>query len=63
MKKIIFGFMLGLLTIATIVYAEVKQQENVSDTSQESLSILSEQLRQIRATLNDHEQRLVAGGH
>lgn len=63
MKRFILGMMMGSFLTAGWVGAEVKQQENVVDTTPQSLSVLNDQLRQIRATLTDHEERLVAGGH
>lgn len=62
MKRFIFGFILGFLLACEFVNAEVKQQETIVDASPESLVTLNEQLRQIRETVKDHEQRLVAGG-
>ena len=64
MSKFIIGFLIGSLLVSGIVHAKMKQEENISNfTDDQSLATLNEQLRQIRATLDDHEQRLVAGGH
>jgi hypothetical protein len=61
-----FKFLVALLlffALATSAWAVVKQQETIPDASDASIVVLNEQLRQIRATLDDHENRLIAGGH
>ena len=52
--------MIVLILIASLLYAAVEYgQERIVDFKSEmSLVTLNEQIREIRATLNDHESRL-----
>lgn len=62
MKRFLVGVVVGSILATSIGNAAVKNQEVIVDASEGSLATLNEQLRQIRATLSDHEQRLIGGG-
>ena len=60
--RLVAGFILGALLMAVSAWA-VEQKENLANfTDPESVAVLNEQLREIRAELADHEQRLTDGG-
>ena len=59
MRKFIFGLVAGFaLAYAVSAFA----REVIVNFSDKSVPVLNEELRQIRATLDDHEARLDDGG-
>lgn len=60
MSRFISGLILGMMLMSGVLYAQSLSNEHIAEFDKKYLSVLNNQLRQMRRVLRDHEARIVA---
>ena len=60
MSRFILGLILGMMLMSGVLYAQSLSNENLADFDKKYISVLNDQLRQMRRVLRNHEARIVA---
>jgi len=60
MNRFIIGIVLGMMLMSGLLYAQTLSNENLAEFDRKHISVLNNQLRQMRRVLRDHEVRILA---